>query len=154
MNKMNFNEIKISSNIDPQLSENAKTVLERRYLIRDEKGDIIEDHRGLFERVAKCIAAVDAAYGATAEEMNSTAAEFYDMMASLEFIPNSPTLMNAGRPEGQLSACFVLPVEDSMEGIFDSLKNMAMIHKSGGGTGFSFSKLRPGNDIVSSTAGV
>ncbi|NLV68034.1 MAG: vitamin B12-dependent ribonucleotide reductase [Spirochaetes bacterium] len=133
---------------------NALTVLEKRYLACDAKGDIIETPEDLFARVAKFVAAADLAYGADMAEVNRRATRFYEIMASMSFLPNSPTLMNAGRPLGQLSACFVLPVEDSMEGIFDSLKNMALIHKSGGGTGFSFSKLRPRNDMVSSTAGV
>ncbi len=146
-------DIKIESAIEPYLSDTARTVLERRYMIRDEKGDIIENPRGLFERVAKFIASGDTIYN-EGNDINDTATKFYEMMAKMEFLPNSPTLMNAGRHKGQLAACFVLPVEDSMEGIFESLKNMALIHKSGGGTGFSFSSLRPKNDIVSSTAGV
>ena len=154
MNSINHNQININSDIKPALSKNSVTVLEKRYLVRDSKGDIIETPEGMFKRVAGFVAAADAFYGSDENEVNKTATKFYGMMAELKFIPNSPTLMNAGRPLGQLSACFVLPVEDSMEEIFDSLKNMALIHKSGGGTGFSFSKLRPKNDMVSSTAGV
>ena len=154
MNSRNQNQIIINSEIKPALSKNSITVLEKRYLVRDRNGNIIETPEGLFRRVAGFVAAADAFYGAEENEVNKTASRFYEMMAELKFMPNSPTLMNAGRPLGQLSACFVLPVEDSMDGIFDSLKNMALIHKSGGGTGFSFSKLRPKNDIVSSTAGV
>ncbi|MCL2155630.1 MAG: vitamin B12-dependent ribonucleotide reductase [Leptospirales bacterium] len=154
MNSKIHSNIKINSNIKPILSKNSITVLEKRYLVRDNKGDIIETPEELFKRVAGFIAIADSFYGANEDEINNTALKFYEMMTELKFIPNTPTLMNAGRPLGQLSACFVLPVEDSMEGIFDALKNMALIHKSGGGTGFSFSKLRPKNDIVSSTAGV
>ncbi len=154
MNYMDFNRIIIDSNMKPAVAGNALTVLEKRYLACNEKGDIIETPEGLFSRVAKFVASADLGYGDDMSGVNRTATRFYEMMASMSFLPNSPTLMNAGRPLGQLSACFVLPVEDSMEGIFDSLKNMALIHKSGGGTGFSFSKLRPRNDMVSSTAGV
>ncbi len=132
------------------LSENAKTVLERRYLKRNENG-VCERPEDMLRRVAKTIAAADSAYG---EDAKATEQEFFDMMDSLKFLPNSPTLMNAGRELGQLSACFVLPIEDSMEGIFDSLKNAAMIHKSGGGTGFSFSRIRPAGASVNSTGGV
>lgn len=149
-----YESIKIYSDMKAKISGNSLTVLEKRYLARDEKGDIIETAEGLFSRVARFVASADSLYGASDEEINEAATRFYEMMAGMMFIPNSPTLMNAARPLGQLSACFVLPVEDSMEGIFDSLKNMALIHKSGGGTGFSFSRLRPKNDIVSSTAGV
>ncbi len=154
MQKIKFDKIKINSALKLELSKNSLTVLEKRYLIRNEKGDIIESPEDLFKRVARFVASADFLYNASDDEVNKTASKFYENMASFNFLPNSPTLMNAGRPLGQLSACFVLPVEDSMEGIFDSVKNMALIHKSGGGTGFSFSKLRPGNDIVSSTAGV
>ncbi len=149
-----FETIKIYSDMKTKISGNSLTVLEKRYLARNERGDIIETAEGLFSRVARFVASADSLYGTSDEEINETATKFYEMMAGMMFIPNSPTLMNAGRPLGQLSACFVLPVEDSMEGIFDSLKHMALIHKSGGGTGFSFSKLRPKNDMVSSTAGV
>ncbi len=135
------------------LSENAITVLERRYLSKDVNGNITESVEGLFKRVAKAIAAVEINYDKDVDVQNIEN-EFYELMTSLKFMPNSPTLMNAGRPLGQLAACFVLPVEDSMEGIFDSVKNAALIHKSGGGTGFSFSRLRSNGDAVQSTGGV
>jgi ribonucleoside-diphosphate reductase alpha chain len=136
-----------------QLSENAVKVLEKRYLIRDNNGKVMEAPEEMFERVAKTVAAADKAYVSDAE-LKNIEQDFYDMMTNLEFLPNSPTLMNAGRPLGQLSACFVLPIEDSMEGIFDSVKNAALIHKSGGGTGFSFNRLRPKGSSVNSTGGV
>jgi ribonucleoside-diphosphate reductase alpha chain len=151
---MEWTDIIISSKKEPQLSENARIVLEKRYLAKDDTGKVIETPKELFQRVAKFVAFAELSHGKSAADANRLADEFYEMMTGLEFIPNSPTLMNAGRPLGQLSACFVLPVEDSMEGIFDSVKNMALIHKSGGGTGFSFSRLRPKDDIVKSTAGV
>jgi ribonucleoside-diphosphate reductase alpha chain len=139
---------------DLKLSVNATTVLKRRYLLKNEKGEVIETPKELFRRVAKAIAAPDANYEKGPDILAQTEEEFFTMMANLEFLPNSPTLMNAGTPIGQLSACFVLPVEDSIDGIFTTLKNMALIHQSGGGTGFSFSRLRPKNDIVKSTGGV
>ena len=135
------------------ISKNAYAVLERRYLARDEKGQATETVDGLFHRVADAIAAADAHFDPKAD-VAATAAEFYRMMTGLEFLPNSPTLMNAGRPLGQLSACFVLPVADSMEAIFDAIKNAALIHKAGGGTGFSFSRLRAKGSTVNSTGGV
>ncbi len=135
------------------LSENAKTVLKKRYLKKNGDGKTIEAPAEMFRRVARHIAGAEAKYG-TAADVERAEKVFYDMMTECLFLPNSPTLMNAGRRLGQLAACFVLPVEDSMEGIFDSLKNAALIHKSGGGTGFSFSRLRPKHSRVGTTGGV
>ncbi|MFW2331817.1 MAG: vitamin B12-dependent ribonucleotide reductase [Nitrospinota bacterium] len=136
------------------LSENAIRVLERRYLKRGADGELAESPDEMFKRVAKNIVSSEKNYGATDREIEQIEFSFYKMMSSLEFLPNSPTLMNAGRDLQQLSACFVLPVEDSMESIFDTVRDTALIHKSGGGTGFSFSKLRANGSRVQSTNGV
>jgi ribonucleoside-diphosphate reductase alpha chain len=134
-----------------ELTENALSVLRARYLLKDEHGRVIESPDGMFRRVAATIAAAEKGYG---EDPHSWEDRFYELMATLRFLPNSPTLMNAGKDIGQLAACFVLPVDDSMQGIFDTLKNAALILQSGGGTGFSFSKLRPRMDVVRSTGGI
>jgi len=138
---------------DLKLGVNAVSVLKRRYLLRDDQGNVIETPSQLFRRVAHTVAQPDANYGATETEIQQVEEEFYRIMTEREFLPNSPTLMNAGTDICQLSACFVLPIEDSIESIFETLKHAALIHKTGGGTGFSFSRIRPRNDIVSTTKG-
>ncbi|MGD8501820.1 MAG: ribonucleotide reductase N-terminal alpha domain-containing protein, partial [Phycisphaerales bacterium] len=136
----------------PELSKNALEVLQSRYLVKDRQGKCIETPAQLFSRVASSIAEAEAKYGASSSEIKRWHEEYYDLMASLKFLPNSPALMNAGR-RGMLSACFVLPVEDSIEGIFEAIKQTALIQQAGGGTGFSFDRLRPTGDRVASSGG-
>jgi len=150
ISKKNF----IGAKDDLKLSLNAMEVLKRRYLLKNELEEVIETPNQMFERVAKAIARAELNYGKSKEEVKEIERRFYLLMRNLEFLPNSPTLMNAGTELGQLAACFVFPVEDSIEGIFGAVKNMAKIHQSGGGTGFSFSRLRPKGDVVKSTGGV
>jgi ribonucleoside-diphosphate reductase alpha chain len=150
ISKENF----IGAKDDLKLSLNAMEVLKRRYLLKNELEEVIETPSQMFERVATAIARAELNYGKSKEEVKEIERRFYLLIRNLEFLPNSPTLMNAGTELGQLAACFVLPVDDSIEGIFGAVKNMALIHKSGGGTGFSFSRLRPKEDVVKSTGGV
>jgi len=143
---------------EAQLNQNARTVLSKRYLIKDKSGAPTERPEDMFWRVATTVAEADRRYGASAGAVHALAEQFYRLMTERRFEPNSPTLMNAGRPLGQLSACFVLPVEDALSnghnGIYDTLRSMALIHQSGGGTGFSFSRLRGKGSMVRSTTGV
>jgi ribonucleoside-diphosphate reductase alpha chain len=144
-------EVPIS--MKPELTENALRILNTRYLKKDEHGNVVETPEEMFRRVALHVAKAERAFDGR-QDVEGTADDFYRMLSSLEFLPNSPTLMNAGRELGQLAACFALPINDSLESIFDAVKNTALIHQSGGGTGFSFSHLRPKNDMVLSTSGV
>lgn len=134
-------------------SEMRTAILKRRYLWKNKEGNVVETEEQMYRRVSNAMAAVESQYGATDEQVKATADEFYQQMAEGRFLPNSPTLMNAGRKNGMLSACFVLPIEDSIDGIFTTVKNTAMIQKAGGGTGFSFDKLRPTGDLVASSGG-
>jgi len=134
-----------------ELTPNAVRILRARYLLKDERGEVVETPEDMFRRVSRTVAAAEKEFGESPEEWEE---KFYELLSSLRFLPNSPALMNAGKEMGQLAACFVLPVEDSMRGIFDTLKHAALILQSGGGTGFSFSDLRPREDIVHSTGGV
>ncbi len=136
---------------EPKLTVNALEVLKKRYLLKDEQGEIIESPIEMFQRVAKAISEIDEEYG---EDSQESYKNFFEIMSKLQFLPNSPTLFNANAPLGQLSACFVLPVGDSLESIFDAVKNTALIEQTGGGVGFDFSQLRPKGDIVKSTKGV
>ncbi len=143
-----LNEIPVS------LSPQAEVVAQKRYFLKNNKNDVIEDASQMFRRVANAVASVEKQYGKLDVDVQLTANDFYTVMSSLDFIPNSPTLMNAGTEQGTLSACFVLPLEDSMEGIMKAAFDTAMVQKFGGGTGFALSKLRPKGDRIKTTHGV
>ncbi len=149
--KAEIRQVRRQFGIEEKLTYNAMTVLEQRYLLRDEEGKIIESPGEMFRRVAHAIASVEEKYGG---DVDRTEEDFFGMMSRLEFLPNSPTMFNAGTPLGQLSACFVIPIDDSLDSIFDAVKATALIEQSGGGVGFSFSRLRPKGDVVRSTMGV
>ena len=138
---------------EPELSKNALTILRSRYLVKDETGRCVETPGEMFARVAALVSDTEGRYGATQSEIKDWYKTYYDLMASLKFLPNSPTLMNANRSEGMLSACFVLPVDDSVEAIFEAIKQAALIQKAGGGTGFSLDRLRPSGDYISTSGG-
>jgi len=139
---------------NPELKKSALIILKNRYLVKNKEKEEFETPKELFKRVAEAVAEAELAFSKDISKKDHYAEKFYELMANLDFLPNSPTLMNAGRPLGQLSACFVLPIEDSLDSIFETLKYTALIHQSGGGTGFSFSKLRPKGDLVKSTQGI
>ena len=142
------------NNREGEITENSQVVLRRRYLAKDRDGNVLENPDGMFRRVARNLSEAELEYGATQEERQAVEDEFHDVMTHLEFVPNSPTLMNAGRELQQLSACFVIPVEDTLDSIFSQIKATALIHQSGGGTGFSFTRVRPEGDLVGTTGGV
>ena len=141
----------VEGDLFSSISPSARELLEGRYLRRDERGQVVETPDQMFRRVADHVASAEVRFG---EDRSDFSVRFGEMMSEGIFLPNSPTLMNAGLALGQLSACFVIPIEDSMEGIFGALKLMAIVHQSGGGTGFSFSRLRPRGDVVRSTGGI
>ena len=128
-------------------------ILQKRYLKKNEKGEVIETEEQMYRRVANTATEVESQYSENDEQVKTTANQFYQLMADGKFLPNSPALMNSGRDNGMLSACFVLPIEDSIDGIFTTVKNTALVQKAGGGTGFSFDRLRPTGDIVTSSGG-
>ncbi|MBU1117967.1 response regulator SirA, partial [Patescibacteria group bacterium] len=134
--------------MEPELSDNAKYIAKSRYAIKDEKGEVKEEVKDIFYRVAENIAKGDDKFEKKSETLEARTQIFYEMMAQQKFFPNTPCLVNAGRAKQQMSACFVLPIEDSMDSILETMSNMAKIHKSGGGTGFSFSRLRPYGDYI------
>ena len=144
----------ISTPLTKGLSDQAETILKHRYLLKDDGGSLVEDSASLFRRVAKAIASIETTYYTLEVETELIEKDFFEMLSNLEFIPNSPTLMNAGTEQGTLSACFVLPLEDSMEGIMKAATDSAMVQKFGGGTGFSLSKIRPKGSKIKTTHGI
>jgi ribonucleoside-diphosphate reductase alpha chain len=153
MTDLNRQNIDVSELSEPNLSANAKYIAETRYSKKDEDGKSIETVKDIFWRVSINVAKGDSVFGSNEEEVDKTARSFYQLMAEQKFLPNTPCLVNAGKTHQQLSACFVLPIDDSMESILETMSNMALIHKSGGGTGFSFSRLRPSGDYIKSSGG-
>ena len=148
------NKIKTRTEDKSTITDQAEVILAHRYYLKDTDGDVIENSSQLFSRVALAVASIDTQYGKLPVDAQLTEKDFYTIMSNLEFVPNSPTLMNAGTEQGTLSACFVLPLEDSMEGIMKAAHDAAMVQKFGGGTGFALSKLRPKGDRIKSTHGI